>query len=268
MRLAPKFINSSMGGGVLANGYSVNSSEKRSRKADFSVADTMIVESHDPNGQLIDTLARIPNGRWGQDDHEALRTYWLPRLFCAGAEVDAGGSTVALAYGMNTEVRVLDDEFNLRLIVRWAEPGREVTGADVDAWREDYVENRPRPDFSPMAEAHDAMISEERPVAELFPAISSVMVGSDGRIWVPPIRPAPGRPRMARLRTRRAVPLPPGTATRIDPGIRVGLRAAPAGVGTWDPDGPTAPIGPAGAVNAMPGAAVQPLGATDGNRLR
>ena len=35
-----------------------------------------------------------------------------------------------------------------------------------------------------MAEAHDATISEERPVAELFPAISSVMVGRDGRIWV------------------------------------------------------------------------------------
>lgn len=35
-----------------------------------------------------------------------------------------------------------------------------------------------------MAEAHDAMISEDRPVAELFPAISTVMVGRDGRIWV------------------------------------------------------------------------------------
>ena len=184
VRLDPQFIPTSSGGGVLENRYTVNSSDKRSRKADFSVADTMIVEAHDPNGQLIDTLARIPNGRWGQDDHEALSTFWLPRLFYAGAKVDAGGSTVALAYGMNTEVRVLDDEFNLRLIVRWAEPGREVTGADVDAWREDYVENRPRPDFSPMAEAHDATISEERPVAELFPAISSVMVGRDGRIWV------------------------------------------------------------------------------------
>ena len=180
----PQFINSSMGGGVLANGYSVNSTETRARKADFSVADTMIVEAHGPGGQLIDTLARIPHGRCGQDDHEALSTFWLPRLFYGGAEVDAAGSTVALAYGMSTEVRVLDDEFNLRLIVRWTEPDREVTAADVDAWREDYVETRPRPDYSPMAEAHDAMISEERPAAELFPAISAVVVGSDGRIWV------------------------------------------------------------------------------------
>ncbi|MXW18441.1 MAG: hypothetical protein F4123_11585 [Gemmatimonadetes bacterium] len=182
--LNPQFINSSMGGGVLANGYTVNSSETRARKPDFSVADTMIVEAHGPGGELIDTLARIPHGRWGQDDHEALGTFWLPRLFYAGAEVDAGGSTIALAYGMNTEVRVLDDEVNLRLIVRWTEPDREVTAADVDAWREEYVETRPRPDYSPMAEVHDAMISEDRPVAELFPAISTVMVGRDGRIWV------------------------------------------------------------------------------------
>ena len=186
VHLDPQFVPTSMGGGVLDNGYTVNSSEKRFRKADFSVADTMIVEAHAPDGQLIDTLARIPNGRWGQadPDHEVLSTFWLPRLFYAGAKVDAGGSTVALAYGMNTEVRVLDDEFNLRLIVRWTEPDREVTAADVDAWREDYIENRPRPDFSPMAEAHDADISEDRPVAELFPAISTVMVGRDGRIWV------------------------------------------------------------------------------------
>ena len=184
VRLTPQFINSSSAGGVLYNGYSVNSSEWTSRKADFSVADTMIVEAHSPDGQLVDTLARIPNGRWGQDDHEALSTFWLPRLFYAAAEVDAGGSTVALAYGMNTEVRVLDDEFNLRLVVRWTEPDPEVTGADVDAWREDYVENRQRPDFSPMSEAHDATISDERPVADLFPAISTVMVGRGGRIWV------------------------------------------------------------------------------------
>ena len=79
--LTPQFINSSSAGGVLDNGYSVNSSEKRSRKADFSMADTMIVERHGPDGQLVDTLARIPNGRWGQDDHEALGTYWLPVFF-------------------------------------------------------------------------------------------------------------------------------------------------------------------------------------------
>ena len=184
VRLTPQFINPSRAGGVLDNGSSVNADVLWFREPDFSVADTMIVEGHDSGGQLVDTLARIPNGMWGQEDNEALRTYWLPRLFEAYARVDAGGSTVALADGMNAEVRVLDDTFNLRLIVRWTEPAREVTGADVRAWREDYTRNQERPDFSPMAEAYDADISDERPVADLFPAISAVMVGRDGRIWV------------------------------------------------------------------------------------
>lgn len=194
VRLTPQFINPSRAGGVLDNGYSVNSSVTWFREADFSVADSMIVEGHGLDGQLVDTLASIPNGMWGQDDHEALRTYWLPRLFDAGGMVDAGGSTVALAHGMRTEVRVLDDVFDLRLMVRWTEPDREVAGADVDAWRADYIERRERPNFSPMAEAHDATISAERPVADLFPAISSVMVGRDGRIWVRQYdRPREGR---------------------------------------------------------------------------
>ena len=184
VQLTPQFINPSRAGGVLDNGYSVNSSDLWFREPDFSVADTLIVEGHDPGGQLVDTLARIPNGMWGQHDDEALRTYWLPRLFDAYARVDAGGSTVALAHGLKAEVRVLDDAFNLRLIVRWTEPAREVTGADASAWREDYTSNRERPNFSPMAEAYDANISDERPAADLYPAVSAVMVGRDDRIWV------------------------------------------------------------------------------------
>ncbi len=182
--LAPMFINPSRAGGVLDNGYSVNSTVTWFRKSDYSVPDSMVVEGHGPDGQLIDTLASIPHGSWGQDDHEALRTYWLPRLFDARAVVDAGGSTVALGHGLNAEVRVLDDEFDLRLIVRWTEPDREVTGGDVEAWRADYTREYERPTSSPMAEAYDANLSDDRPVADLFPAISGVMVGRDDRIWV------------------------------------------------------------------------------------
>lgn len=182
--LAPMFINPSRAGGVLDNGYSVNSTVTWFRKSDYSVADSMVVEGHGPDGQLVDTLASIPHGSWGQDDNEALRTYWLPRLFDARAVVDAGGSTVALGHGLNAEVRVLDDEFDLRLIVRWTEPDREVTGGDVEAWRADYTREYERPTSSPMAEAYDANLSDDRPVADLFPAISGVMVGRDDRIWV------------------------------------------------------------------------------------
>ena len=105
-------------------------------------------------------------------------------LFQSLARVDAVGSTIALAHGRETAVRVLDDELNLRAIIRWFEPDREVTGADVRAWREDYIESRNRPASVPWSRYDDARVSTNRPVAELFPAISSVMVGRDGRIWV------------------------------------------------------------------------------------
>ena len=99
-------------------------------------------------------------------------------------EIDARGSTIALAHGSETEVRLLDDDFNLRTIVRWVEPGREVTAADVRAWREDYVESRTRWASPEWDRDDDALISDQRPVADLFPAISQVVIGRDGRIWV------------------------------------------------------------------------------------
>lgn len=59
-----------------------------------------------------------------------------------------------------------------------------MTRGDVEAWRADYTREYERPTYSPMAEAFDANLSDDRPVADLFPAISAVMVGRDDRIWV------------------------------------------------------------------------------------
>lgn len=179
---SPILPNPPASGGVLDNGYSLNTSSKRARNENFSVADTLMVLVYDPDGGLVGNLARIPDRTSGQvSDAE---NFWLYPLFQSFAEVDAGGSTVVLGHGSKTEVRVLDDQFNLRLIVRWTEPDREVTAADVRAWREDYIARRRRPGEREWGEFDDARISPERPVAELFPAISSIMIGRDGRIWV------------------------------------------------------------------------------------
>ena len=105
-------------------------------------------------------------------------------LFQSFAGADAVGSTIVLAHGRDTEVRVLDDDFNLRTIIRWFEPDREVTGADVRAWREDYTRSRNQPASVPWSRFDDARVSSNRPVADLFPSISTVMIGKDGRIWV------------------------------------------------------------------------------------
>lgn len=181
VNLTPLFHNSSRAGGVLDNGYTVNSRPLRVRE-NFTADDTMMVMAHDADGQLVDTIARLPDGKWGSS-REAPNSFTY-RLFEAFSEVDVRGSTVALAHGADTEVRVLDDAFELRLIVRWTEPEREVTGADVRAWREDYVAEREQPGYPEWDASDDFSISDDRPVADLFPAFSRVAIGRDGRIWV------------------------------------------------------------------------------------
>ncbi len=182
VNLTPVFPNASMGGGVLDNGYTVNSRLKRALRENYTVPDTLVVDVHDSDGHLVSSLARMPD-RTSGTVREA-PNFGLYPLFQSFAEVDARGSTIVLAHGRSTEARVLDDEFNLRTIVRWFEPDREVTSADVRAWREDYIESRTQfasPDWNHF---DDARLSDERPVADLFPAISQVRVDRDGRIWV------------------------------------------------------------------------------------
>ena len=180
IRLEPVYLNPSRAGGVLENGYTLNARETSVLDPDFGVPDTLILEIHDPEGRLVRTLARIPHGTYGKVS-EASDVFWVSTLFEAQAEVDALGSTTVLAHGSKPEVQVLDNEFNLRMIIRWPEPNREVTRADIRAWREDYREQR---DPSVWDQDNDAMISPERPVADVFPAFSSVRIGRDGRIWI------------------------------------------------------------------------------------
>ena len=179
IRLEPVYINESKGGGVLENGYTVNARETSTRDPDFGVPDTLIVEIHDPKGKLVQNLARIPHSFYGTVSEAS--DFLLNPLFGARAVVDALGSTIVLAHGSKPEVQVLTDEFNLRMIIRWSEPNREVTRADIRAWREDYRERRDRSDWD---QYDDARISPERPAADVFPAISSVRIGRDGRIWI------------------------------------------------------------------------------------
>ncbi|MCY4674421.1 MAG: hypothetical protein OXD43_11775 [Bacteroidetes bacterium] len=184
--LKPTYINSSRAGGVLDNGYTVNAKEEGAgvgmRTPDFGAPDTMIVEFHDPDGNLVGNLARIPHVTYGKVSEA--EGFSLFPLFEGAAEVDALGSTIVLAHGSKPEVQVLDDEFNLRMIIRWSEPDREVTRADVRAWREDYRERRSQPSSSEWNQYDDARMSPERPVADVFPAMSSVKIGRDGRIWI------------------------------------------------------------------------------------
>ena len=182
VNLTPVFPNFSVQGGVLDNGYSVNSRSRRARRENFGSPDTLFVQVHDPAGQLAGTLARLPDRTSGAV--REVPDFFIFPLFQSFALADAAGSTIVLGHGAETEVRVLDDKFNLRTIVRWHEPGREVTGADVSAWREDYIARRNQSASAEWSRFDDARTSDDRPVADLFPAISDLIASRDGRIWV------------------------------------------------------------------------------------
>ena len=182
VNLKPVWPNPARAGGVLDNGYSVNARVESARNEGFTVADTLVLEVHDPEGGFVGNLARLPDRISGTVREAA--NFWLFPVFQAVARIDARGSTIVLGHGSESEVRVLDDEFNLRTIIRWFEPDREVTSADVRAWREDYIESRRQPASREWDEFDDARLSDQRPVADLFPAISRIMIARDGRIWV------------------------------------------------------------------------------------
>ena len=172
-------------GGVLDDGASINVTQAPPA-AGGGVGGTTVnflVIAHGPDGTVLDTLATLPGGRfvslpdsdWGG---------FLPPLFDPSSRVAAGSSTVAMTDAREPEVRLLDSEFQLRRIVRWSEPDRDVTDAHVQAFREDYIDQFGGPGSPGWSADNEAYISDRRPVAELFPTASDLTIGRDGRVWV------------------------------------------------------------------------------------
>ena len=167
------------GGRLLSSGVSVNA-RYVGIGTSFDVWDTLQVELHGPDGALMGVLARLPHSRSGTVS-EGPDDYLLDRLFEGRPSVAARGRTIAIAM-RQPEIRLFDEEFRLRHILRWTDPDRRVTGADVRAYR-DGVRKEGRDPGGELAWWASMEVSEERPVSEFFPAVSQVVVGADGRLW-------------------------------------------------------------------------------------
>ena len=179
VRPNPAYANPSSSGGVLSNGYSVNV-RREGGGDDYRTPRDVLVDAHTRDGELIGTLMALEGRRYGPPTGPI--NFVLDPLFEAAPSVDATGTTIAVANGRDPEVRLLDNEFRLRRIIRWHDSDRDVAAAHVNAWREDYVERRGGEEGrNPVT---DLMVSEDRPVADHFPALSRIAVGRDGRVWV------------------------------------------------------------------------------------
>ncbi|MDE2981067.1 MAG: hypothetical protein OXU74_07720 [Gemmatimonadota bacterium] len=169
-------------GGVLDGGSSVNvTQETGGAGGDFATPVNFLVIAHGPDGSVLDTLATLPGVRLGSLPGFA---GFVEPLFEASSLVTARSTTVAMTTAREPEVRILDDAFRLRRIIRWSDPDREVTGAHLQAAHEDYIAQHGGPGSSGWSAGHEAAISGNRPVAEVFPTASDLMIGSDGRLWL------------------------------------------------------------------------------------
>lgn len=136
---------------------------------------------HNRSGEMLDTLGVYPRGRMGYLSRE---TNFLGRpLFEAMTRVAAADHRVVVGMGTERELRILTDDGELRTLVRWTGPDRNVTDADAATYREQTLA---RYEGDPEARRRFAepLVSEDRPVAERFPAHSTVLLDEVGGIWV------------------------------------------------------------------------------------
>lgn len=108
--------------------------------------------------------------------------YYLDPWFDANPSIDAKGRTIVIAAGRDPEVRVLDDGMRLRLIIRWDDPGAEVTATDIRKGR--ATERRRALEDGEISEYEEANLSPKRPAADVFPAVHSVRLGLEGSVRV------------------------------------------------------------------------------------
>lgn len=183
--LDPLYPNPSHGGGVLSGGTSINQRRDfEGERHDFRTPQALFLEAHGPDGTFSGLSLSLSGRRFGSV--ESAPDFLLGPLFDGESDVDARGTTVAVTTGHDPEIRLLDARFRLRRIIRWSDEDRDVSRSDVRAWRADYLERQPDlGDFAAtLGPTVEALVSDERPVADRFPAVSSVAVARDGRIWV------------------------------------------------------------------------------------
>lgn len=189
--LDPVYTAPSRGGGVLSSGALIASRHVSARGRPFDAPDTLVVEAHEPDGKLGGIVARLPNQRWGQIRDSSYEELYVFPVFEGRASVSAAGDRIAMGTSREAEVRVLDSDYRLTTIVRWNAGDRSTSRGDVDAYREAYRAReawRSRP-----SRVEGPMLSPQRPVADLFPAFSDLLMGKAGHLFVFPYS-RPGRP--------------------------------------------------------------------------
>ena len=136
--------------------------------------DPVLVEVRGAEGQLLSSLGEHP-GRGEQS------------IFGASMPREPWGDLIVISPADRYEIRAFSVDGTLARIVRWGQVPRSPTREDVDAYIEERVSWYP-PDLTPaeIAEYRTQKRKEWRsePVAEHFPAFSSVIADKLAHLWV------------------------------------------------------------------------------------
>lgn len=146
----------------------------------------LTVVLHAPDGTVEDTIGTYADSRWGMlDDYPRVGLY---PLFESFYRIDARGRTVVMGHGSQPEISVhaAGDGLALQRIVRWSIDSTAITRDDIAAERQRLAEPYRDMDAAMRQAMLEPLISEQRPVADRFPAFTSLRLGTDDRTWVRP----------------------------------------------------------------------------------
>jgi hypothetical protein len=141
----------------------------------------LIIMVHAATGELLDTIGVFQHGRRGRVSPSGPTT---TPYFESVTHVDADGLRLTIGHGATPELTVynLSGDPKVERLIRWTTGDRSISAADLDEARK-----RQLAEFATAASPfRELMVESEegRPVADQFPAFTSVQMGRDGRIWI------------------------------------------------------------------------------------
>ncbi len=185
VRSQPGYGNPPRGFGVLSDGRAILASDDiRQRSPGFQMTYFHLL-FHDASGMLVDTVAVVPNIRFGQTIQEP-GFPWIFPWFDSSAEMVAHGEYFLLGHGSAAEVRWhrVGEGLELERIVRWTGLDLAITPADMETAREEIVAQYADVEPSLRRRFTEPLLHEDRPVAEALPAFVSVLPGRDESMWI------------------------------------------------------------------------------------
>ena len=189
----PMEMNSPRSMHILADGRLFNGRSNGFDKLPNFAPRTMVMELYDANGKLTDTVVTLENGRYGLLDDDPQSPYVSP-IFESFAQARSRGDRIVIGHASKPELRLqrVDPGMPLDRIIRWDVGSREITTADVAAFKAAQVAQYADMPAESKARFLDPLISTNRPVADSFPAFGRscwrTTVGSGSASFrVPPI---------------------------------------------------------------------------------